>query len=442
MRNKSITITLLFIFMLGGFNLMAQLPSDEPLECIITNKKMGLRDRVTKSIVIPCEYDVIMEGGKNLFNVKANGLWGVVDKSGKILIAPKFNELGTFGVDGLARAKTGDKWGFINIKGSFVIPEKYEDVVAFNKDGTCTVKMNGKWGVIDKTQKVLIDMKYDAPLFFNNGYARAYRDGLYGIVNVNGTETVPCQYKDAWSIYDNLMNVKNGDKWGFIDVHGNVVIPFKYNRTYSEFINNQIGLEDNAGSYLVCSDSRVIASFPGESIYTMRGNGDGDKETYYALRIKVAPFKKYVVNSKGERITSTNYQDVGFCYSNNMINVKMNDKWGFLNTNGTMALDYKYDDVSLVHSGKGIAVKIGDKWGMIDLAGNTIIPFEYDIIDQNYVFSKLIKNGKMGALNNNAEMMLPVKYDDISYPDSRLGYFPVKLDGKEGYADFYGNDTF
>lgn len=79
---------------------------------------------------------------------------------------------------------------------------------------------------------------------------------------------------------------------------------------------------------------------------------------------------------------------------------------------------------------------------MIGIKGDVLIPFEYDLIDQNYIYSKVFNNGKMGALSSDLQLILPVKYDDISYPDRRLGYYPVKLNGQDGYADFYGNDTF
>lgn len=430
---------LILAILLSGF-IQAAAQTD-PLECIIMNKKMGLRDRVTKAVVIPCKYDLITVFDDGLYKVRIGGFWGVIDKTGKTVMSAKFNEIKSFGKNTIAPAKTADKWGVINKTGKFVIPEKYEDIVAVLDNGCCVVKLNGKWGMIDKNQTTVIDFKYDEPLFFKDGYARAKRGGLYGIVNDKGVETVPCRYKKASFIHDNLMHVSEGDKWGFIDLQGNLIIPMKYFQSFDEFHNNAISLRDLDGAHIVAIDSRIIASFPGKDIYAL-SKIDYNTEKHYVVRNMTAPFRKYIVNSKGERITSVDYQDVGYSECDNMINVKMYDKWGIVGTDGRMVLDYKYDDMALSHDSKGVAVKLGDKWGMVDLAGRTLIPFEYDIIDQNFVFSKLIKGGKMGAANGDAKLILPVIYDDISYPDRRLGYFPVKLNDVDGYADFYGNDTF
>jgi hypothetical protein len=35
-----------------------------------------------------------------------------------------------------------------------------------------------------------------------------------------------------------------------------------------------------------------------------------------------------------------------------------------------------------------------------------------------------------------------LKYDEIDYPNTILRYYPVKLNGQDGYVDYYGNDTF
>jgi len=439
MKHIYIFLALLVLYTANSF---AAAVEPDALECIIQNKKMGLRDRVSHKIIIPCKYDLIQCAGKELYKVKINGLWGIVNSAGKTIIAPKFNELGPFGNLGLATAKTAQKWGYINISGKFVIPEKYEEVVGFFGNNYATVKYNGKWGLIDKSDKVLIEFKYDNSLTFSDDYTRVCRDGLYGILHISGQESVPCKYTDAWFLDKKLLSVKKDGKWGFIDVNGNTVIPFDYLRTYDKFNNNTIGLDNESGAYILTMDARTIKFFPKKDIYLLQGPDDDNPETYYVIRQIESPNKKYIVNSKGERISSNDYQDVGFCYNNDMIKVKMDDKWGFINGKGTQVLGYYYDDVSLVYGGKGIAVKKGDKWGMIDITGNTIIPFDYDIIDQNYIYSKLIKDGKMGAVNSDCSIIIPVVYDDISYPDMRLGYFPVKKDGVDGYADFYGNDTF
>lgn len=434
----SVLISLIFC----AVNISAATVVPDKLECIIQNKKMGLRDRLSHKMVIPCKYDLIECAGSDLYKVKINGLWGLVNSTGKVLLSPKYNELGGFSSTcKLSSAKTADKWGFIDLTGKFVIPEKYEAVVGFGKENHCSVKLNGKWGLIDNHGKVLIDFKYDESLYFQNGYSKCKKNGLVGILSLNGSESVPCQYKDSWFIKNGLLAVESNGKWGFIDVSGKVVIPFKYNHTNEDFEQDHICLDDEENTYIISKTSEILATFKDKNLYRIRTGEDGVYDLYL-IRNKTAPYKKGVVNKKGEIIFPIDYQDVGHCFNQGLIKVKKSDKWGFGDINGKLVIDYMYDEVALCHEGKGIAVKKSDKWGMISPSGSTIIPFEYDVIDQNYVFARTSKNGKWGAIDNDARIVLSNKYDDISYPDRRLGFFSVKLNGKSGYADFYGNDTF
>lgn len=413
----------------------------DKLECIIQNKKMGLRDRISHKMVIPCKYDLIEYAGTDLYKVKANGLWGVVNSSGKVILLPKYNELGGFSSScKLSSAKTADKWGFIDLTGKFVIPEKYEDVDDFRTENHCTAKFNGKWGLIDIQGKVLIDFKYDRPLYFKEGYSKCVRNGLVGILHLNGNESVPCQYKDSWILENGLLAVESNGKFGFIDVNGKVIIPFKYNHTIEKFDLDHICLDDETGTYIISKTSEILASFKDKELHHIIG-ADGVKDLY-CIRNRKAPYSQGVVNKKGEFVFPIDYQEVGICFNQGLIKIKKNDKWGFGDIKGKLIINYIYDEVALCHEGKGIAVKKGDKWGMISPTGDTLIPFEYDIIDQNYVFARTSKNGKWGVIDNEAKVVLSNKYDDISYQDRRLGYFLLKLNGQDGYADFYGNDTF
>src|SRR5690606_8209354 len=70
-----------------------------------------------------------------------------------------------------------------------------------------------------------------------------------------------------------------------------------------------------------------------------------------------------------------------------------------------------------------------------------LVPIEYDTItnwieygpDGHYV----VKNGKKGFVNNEGKLLIPCKYDAMSYPDGSLDLFRVKKDNKYGLIDQY-----
>lgn len=99
-------------------------------------------------------------------DVKLDGKWGIIDKSGNVVIPCKYdNEYLSFNED-LAAVELDGKWGFIDKSGKLVIPCKYEYAGGFS-DGLALVKLDGKWGFIDKSDKLVIPCKYEEASFFH-----------------------------------------------------------------------------------------------------------------------------------------------------------------------------------------------------------------------------------------------------------------------------------
>ena len=126
----------------------------------------------------------------------------------------------------------------------------------------------------------------------------------------------------------------------------------------------------------------------------------------------------------------------------NLVGVKKTDKWGFANIDDTIQIPYSYDEIGYHFQNGHIACKKSDKWGIIDTHGNNLIPFAYDLIEQNGMFSRTKKSDKWGAIGPDAKVVFEPKYDEVGYPTMSLRYYPVKLNGQDGYADYYGSDTF
>lgn len=473
--NKSI-IFLLSLFLMIGSSAFAQTAgfNTENVEYYIQNKKIGLRDITTRKLVVPCKYDFIGTFSKsklatfkrsglygylnekgveviapkyqeartfssddNLAPVKSNGKWGFINKLGTIKIACKYEDVGGF-VSGLSRVKLNGKWGMINTTGTIVIPCKYDDLNNFGKQGFASASLNGMYGTIDKTGKVLVPFKYESSLYFDeDGYSRCKKDGKYGIVHKDGEETAKCIYEQTGTLSDGLMCVKSNEKWGFIDYMGNMIIPtvYKYSMDFEKGI---VGMDDvNGGSYIISKDTRRIASFPNCSYITRLGYYDEG-----SLFIVSEKDGDGLVTKDGEYILPSTYSDIEIFHGCGLIGVKKTDKWGFVDTKGTLKIPYKYDQIEYHFQNGHIACKKGERWGIIDTSGNELVPFKYELIDQNGMFSRTKNGDKWGAIGADGKIAFEPKYDEVGYPTTTLRYYPVKLNGQDGYADYYGNDTF
>lgn len=442
------------------------------LEYYIQNKKIGLRDRTTKSMVVPCSYDFI--GGFNksgLSSVKKNGLWGFVNTKGAEVIKPQFQDAKSFSAElklapvkkngkwgyintlgqvkiaytyeevggfsnGLACVKMNGKWGYINSLGKEIVPCKYENNYSMQKKGYAIVSQNGKFGVLSITGKILFNCQFDKSFSFNDeGYAVVIKDGKYGVISLDGKECAECKFDNASNISDGLVCVKRGDLWGYIDLTGNQILPFRFKYS-ANFSNNIVCVDDKNGSHIISKDTRTIKSFP-ESRFSSDINYFDDGNLFI-----LHGDKEGVVDGKGNTILPMTYDDIKIFYGCGLIGVKKYDKWGFCDAKGSLKISYNYEEISYHFQNNVIAAKKNGKWGVIDVNGGIVTPFTYEIIDQNSSFMKTKNGDRFGALSAAGKQVLDCKYDEVGWFTQSLNYFPVKLNGKDGYADIYGNDTF
>ena len=126
--------------------------------------------------------------------------------------------------------------------------------------------------------------KYDwQDNFIWNGLIKVRLDGMYGFINKDGEEIIPCKYEDADNIPDGLIRVKSAEGWGFVNENGEEIISCKYEDAYAF----------EGGLSLVKS-----------------------KEGYG------------FVNNDGEEIIPCKYEDAhGFLFGANTAEVKLNGEW-------------------------------------------------------------------------------------------------------------------
>ena len=131
--------------------------------------------------------------------------------------------------------------------------------------------------------------------------------------------------------------------------------------------------------------------------------------------------------------------------------VKLDNKWGLINTQGEEITSLKYDHISsidTIQSPPIFKVYIDEKTGILDINGNEIIPVIYDYIEPPRLSSidtiqsprtfKVYIDEKTGILDINGNEIIPVIYDFIEYPLLSDGLSLIRLGDKSGYANHTG----
>ncbi|MEP7373918.1 MAG: WG repeat-containing protein [Chitinophagaceae bacterium] len=110
--------------------------------------------------------------------------WGFVDKLGNPVINTSFDAVRNF-VNKLAAAQQNSKWGFVDENGATIIPFEYDIVYDFKEKVTAAYK-NNKWFLIDRQGNITKALDVDIFWGFKNGKAKITRQGLSGVMNING----------------------------------------------------------------------------------------------------------------------------------------------------------------------------------------------------------------------------------------------------------------
>jgi hypothetical protein len=84
------------------------------------------------------------------------------------------------------------------------------------------------------------------------------------------------------------------------------------------------------------------------------------------------------INSRGI-VIPPQFEEVGD-FSEGLAEVKVGDKWGFINRVGEMVIPPQFDRTSKFSEGLA-SVRIGHQWGAIDSTGNLVIPLQFDLLD-------------------------------------------------------------
>ncbi|MDB9536252.1 WG repeat-containing protein [Dolichospermum planctonicum CS-1226] len=123
-------------------------------------------------------------------------------------------------------------------------------------------------------------------------------------------------------------------------------------------------------------------------------------------------------------------------FSEGIATVKIEKKWGFINTIGKLVIPYQFDNAFGFLEGLA-TVKIEKKWGFINTDGKLVIPCKFD---DAWKFSQGIAvvkiKDKQGYINTNGQVVIDCNFDfAISFSE---GIAVVKIKDKWGYINTTG----
>jgi hypothetical protein len=337
------------------------------------------------------------------FGYTASGIWtslppeisgspgratGVIDLSGRWTEPPTASR--TFDEDDPSiRWVARDKlWGLAGADGTWLIEPKFQSVDHL-RDGLARVKLDGKFGFVDKTGRFVIEPLFDTAWWFMAGLDRtsAARDGVFGVIDKTGAWVFQTSYQQV-----HFATVSGGDRrsekvvgWhfkkdgrrGFLDLDGRVVLDAEFDDTVQ-----------------YCADGRLFAR---KNNVLLAFKADGTP---------LQPPNGAVVD--------------GFCGSTPPFTLRVGDKFGLINADGSAVTALHFD--AIVGAGPGIwNAKIDGKWGRIGLDGRWLIEPRFDYLSPSAGLFVASIDGKRGFMRSDGSWLIEPRFDAAASRHDKAG---------------------
>ena len=344
-------------------------------------------------------------------------------------------------------AYNNNKWGVINSNGDIVIDPSYAEMIIVPNskkdiflctfdvnydDGTYKTKaLNGKNEEIFTSYEqieAITNIDENQNLSYNGQVLRVQKQGKYGLINMDGTEILPCEYEEIKALQgvENAILLQKEGKYGIVNNEGKTLIEPNYveiqglgkEASQGFIVKNQeekYGIIDISNKQVLETKYDAISKIHKGDYYVVTENG-----------------KQKVVKKDGTEILNGEYDEIVAILKNpeNGIIYKDNEKYGLMNLEGTKIIAENYDDLKEAKTGIFI-VKQKDNYGIIDQEGKTLVEVKYKGINYNEkadIYITEDENYNNEILNGNYEIKLTGMVTNI---DDERGYIEIKQE--EGY---------
>lgn len=411
---------------------------DDDYFIVEINKKVGCADKRGKIILAP-KYNFCSVRKEGFLTEKNKKGYGFADLKGKEIIKPSLDKAPEFKDDGYAMVESQGEHGWIDRKGTLLGGRFFDDCRDFS-DGMAPVKVDGLWGFIDEKGNPAVEPQFDDVRNFKNGVCAVGISGHWGLISKSGEWFVEPKFDEIKEFESGLAAAKifspknRASKWGFIDEKAQYVIQPEFDDlknfkgAYAKAQSNgKWGLVGRDGKWVVSPEFDAIADFS-DGVAVVKGNG-----------------LKGLINEKGNILVEPKYDDIYKFSDAGVAEVKLNNKYGFINREGEEIVPLQIRDEAYFDTEtRCVWAEIKRKWGLLDSnAGRWLIEPKYDEVydsDGNSLLMRVAQGDKWGVIDYDDNMIMPPVSDTKYFEgDLRHGLLRVKSEGNKGYYDVLNN---
>ncbi|EAI5827366.1 WG repeat-containing protein [Campylobacter coli] len=182
----------------------------------------------------------------------------------------------------------------------------------------------------------------------------------------------------------------------------------KYSRVYINKLEGKCHYDDASSCKMLqtiykekCDDGDGKACFAGIFV-----SGD-------LIRVKIDGQWSFL-DKNGEIIAKPEFDDI-WSFWEGLAGVRLNGKYGFIDRSGKIVIEPKFDDIWSFWEGLA-GVGLNGKYGFIDKSGKIVIEPKFDGVGNfSEGLARVELNGKWGFIDKSGKIVIEPKFDDIGY---------------------------
>lgn len=330
-----------------------------------------------------------------------------------------------------------------------LLPPVYQEIIAVTGK-VLQLKQRNKYGVSDINGSIFIPVEYDSIKnnFIGNRAIVVYKNGKAGVLNTRGEEILPLQY--------NAILYSNADsRYALVKKEGKEVLlfgkePLRVNYQSLIFYNNLAVIKQD-NQYALLKNDGLETSALYDSIYVAQqksylsptGNALYTDYRTAANTLFIMQKNKYgLLNSDGTVIADPAYDNIQYDHYRKVFHIKKDTLTGLYLEATKMKTAVEYEQV-YSDGMKFITVKKNRRYGIINYRLEQVLPCEFDKIDIMGATGsfRVTQNSKAGLFTENGKEIIPVLYDsigDFSLAQKLRGLYKVSLNNRYGIVNSDG----
>lgn len=339
--------------------------------------------------------------------------YGLMDTAGNVICRPSFSQIGVPYFDLKSEpvpATKGRKWGFINTKGEWVVRPQFE-YAGYFQHGLAKVVIKGKTGYIQQDGTMAIEPRFEGGDYFFDTITLVFENNQSQYINTRGEILFGEKFCYAWPFQDGVaegstceFNEGEEELWGAIDANGEYIFTPQFEEP-PRFLN---------------------------------------KTTALAMKDRLWG----VISVDGHWIVSPKYDYACRAWAGDLawVRTESDEKWSLIGSNGKVITEQKFDEMDAFSEGLA-AVKMGDRYGFIDTTGTVVFTLEPEYYPMHFsdglalVVQTIDSTDRWGYINKKGEWVIPPQFSDAGHFYGGLAYVILSnnpKDRRSGYINHRG----